>query len=67
MYTQLSLKSTKGLLDKQIEELTEVMMQTAEENLGMAMIYTIVEALKEWLVDHNQPQGVRWKLYLSSG
>ena len=31
----------------------------ALENIGMAMIYTLVEAAREWLIDHNVPSQVR--------
>ena len=30
----------------------------AQENVGMAMGYTIAESLKEWLADNNVPSAV---------
>ena len=49
----LSIEAVKGLSDGQIRELKSLADQTATENLGMPSIFTIAEALKEWLLDNN--------------
>lgn len=43
---------------QQVEELLQLAQTQAEENVGMAMGYTIAESLKEWLADNNVPSAV---------
>ncbi|CAN0216919.1 unnamed protein product, partial [Hapterophycus canaliculatus] len=43
---------------RQVEELLQLAQTQAEENVGMAMGYTIAESLKEWLADNNVPSAV---------
>jgi len=51
----MSITPEKGLTEGQVLELQELADATAEENLGMAMIYTIAEELREWLLARNEP------------
>lgn len=43
----------KGLSARQVEEIVAVADAAALENQGMASIFTVGEAVREWLVDHN--------------
>jgi hypothetical protein len=52
---ELKIEMIKGLNDTQIETITELANKSAEENVGMAMIYTICEEIKEWLIANNEP------------
>lgn len=45
----IRLRSVRGLSDADLAEGTAVLQQLIQENLGMAMIYTLVSASKEWL------------------
>ncbi|KAL0415145.1 UNVERIFIED_CONTAM: RWD domain-containing protein 1 [Sesamum latifolium] len=45
----LSLKSLKGIPTADLKVLKEKLEQEAAENLGMAMVYTLVTSAKEWL------------------
>ncbi|KAK6125132.1 hypothetical protein DH2020_041145 [Rehmannia glutinosa] len=45
----LSLKSLKGIQTGDLKVLKEKLEQEAAENLGMAMVYTLVTSAKEWL------------------
>ncbi|KAG8380054.1 hypothetical protein BUALT_Bualt07G0153600 [Buddleja alternifolia] len=45
----LSLKSLKGIQSSDLKDLKEKLYQEAAENLGMAMVYTLVTSAKEWL------------------
>ena len=44
-------RSLKGLSDADIAALQRLVDDQVEENLGMAMIYTIIAAAQEWLRD----------------
>ncbi|KAF1791968.1 Ubiquitin-conjugating enzyme/RWD-like [Phytophthora cactorum] len=44
----------KGLADRQVKEIKELMAQQIEENMGMAMMYTLSEAVREYLVENNR-------------
>ncbi|CAM9654179.1 unnamed protein product [Pylaiella littoralis] len=55
---EVDVAGTKGLTPKQVEELLDLAKTQAEENVGMAMGYTIAEGLKEWLADNNVPSAV---------
>ena len=50
---ELSIEAVKGLSKKQCDDLLEIANRTAVENLGMPSIFTIAEAVREWLVDNN--------------
>lgn len=43
-----------GLTDSQVNELTKVADQTAQENLGAPAVYAVAERVREWLVEHNE-------------
>ncbi|OQR84842.1 hypothetical protein ACHHYP_12630 [Achlya hypogyna] len=44
----------KGLSDRQEKEIRALLDSQVEENMGMAMIYTISEAIREYLVENNR-------------
>eukprot|EP01006_Ploeotia_vitrea_P045761 TRINITY_DN66967_c12_g5_i1.p1 TRINITY_DN66967_c12_g5~~TRINITY_DN66967_c12_g5_i1.p1 ORF type:complete len:264 (+),score=165.67 TRINITY_DN66967_c12_g5_i1:2-793(+) len=45
----------KGLVNKQIKILAKLANEAAEENVGEVSVFSISEAVKEWLADHNTP------------
>ncbi|KAH7547192.1 hypothetical protein FEM48_Zijuj01G0283400 [Ziziphus jujuba var. spinosa] len=45
----LNVKSLRGIQAEDLRILKEKLQQEASENLGMAMIYTLVTSAKEWL------------------
>ncbi|PON35746.1 Ubiquitin-fold modifier-conjugating enzyme [Parasponia andersonii] len=45
----LNVKSLRGMRTEDLRVLKEKLQQEASENLGMAMIYTLVTSAKEWL------------------
>ncbi|XP_023761886.1 uncharacterized protein LOC111910303 isoform X2 [Lactuca sativa] len=47
----LNLKSIKGIPASDLKVLKEKLEQEASENLGMAMIYTLVTSAKEWFTE----------------
>ncbi|XP_027335457.1 RWD domain-containing protein 1 [Abrus precatorius] len=47
----LNVKSLQGIPAEDLKILKEKLQQEASENLGMAMIYTLVTSAKEWLAD----------------
>lgn len=49
----IEVELKKGLASKQKEEILKIIKTQAEENLGAPSIYTIAEAVREWLVDNN--------------
>jgi len=55
---RLRLRSVRGLTDAEMSAVTEMINQLVEENMGMAMIYTLGEAAKEWLRDKANVQVV---------
>ena len=48
-------RSLKGLSDADVAALQRLVDDQVEENLGMAMIYTIIAAAQEWLRDKARP------------
>ncbi|KAL3668388.1 hypothetical protein V7S43_006477 [Phytophthora oleae] len=44
----------KGLADRQVKEIKQLLAQQIEENMGMAMMYTLSEAVREYLVENNR-------------
>ncbi|XP_061356619.1 uncharacterized protein LOC133301038 [Gastrolobium bilobum] len=53
----LNVKSLQGLATEDLRTLKEKLQQEASENLGMAMIYTLVTSAKEWLADRFEDSG----------
>lgn len=45
----------KGLKEAQRQELLDLLNEKADENIGMPMLYTVAEELREWLLEHNEP------------
>ncbi|CAN6570837.1 unnamed protein product [Malus baccata var. baccata] len=45
----LNLNSLRGIQGEHLRILKEKLLQEASENLGMAMIYTLVTSAKDWL------------------
>nr|CAN84041.1 hypothetical protein VITISV_024171 [Vitis vinifera] len=45
----LNLKSLRGIQYEDLRNLKEKLEQEASENLGMAMVYTLVTSAQEWL------------------
>lgn len=43
-----------GLTDGQVNELTKVAEQTAQENIGAPAVYAVAERVREWLIEHNE-------------
>ncbi len=41
----------QGMTVEDIRAVNELLQEQVEANLGMAMIYTLVSVLKEWLID----------------
>ena len=50
---EVSIDIKKGIAEKQKPEIEELIHTQAEENTGMASVYVIAEAVREWLVDNN--------------
>ncbi|MED6159481.1 hypothetical protein PIB30_042679 [Stylosanthes scabra] len=50
----LNVKSLQGINTEDLKNLKEKLKQEASENLGMAMIYTLVTSAKEWLAERFQ-------------
>ncbi|KAJ0395148.1 hypothetical protein P43SY_002432 [Pythium insidiosum] len=44
----------KGLSDPQYKELKQLVMQHVSENMGMAMMFMVCEAVREYLVENNR-------------
>ena len=53
---QFQVENEFGLTDLQLEEIRGVCVGAAEENLDQVMIYSIVEAVTEWLQENNRPE-----------
>jgi len=51
----LSIEIIKGLGEAQADELKVLADRIATENIGMPCIYSVAEAIKEWLNDNNIP------------
>lgn len=49
--------SEKGLDAAGVEALSAVISSCAEENVGEASVFTIAEAVKEWLEENNRDMG----------
>ncbi|CAI5732606.1 unnamed protein product [Hyaloperonospora brassicae] len=51
---KLEVVVEKGLADRQVKEVKDLLDQQVNENMGMAMMYTLSEAVREYLVDNNR-------------
>mmetsp|Transcript_18855 Transcript_18855/g.45398 ORF Transcript_18855/g.45398 Transcript_18855/m.45398 type:complete len:255 (+) Transcript_18855:97-861(+) len=51
-----SIKAQKGLEGRQIQAMKDLVEQEIDNNRGMVMIYTIAEALQNYLRENNKPQ-----------
>jgi len=51
---EISVQPIKGLIPKHCEELKASGDECANENLGMPMIFTITEVIKDWLCENNR-------------
>jgi hypothetical protein len=49
----IDIEIKKGLAAKRKEEILAIIAQVGQENIGAPAIYTIVEAVREWLADNN--------------
>jgi hypothetical protein len=56
---QLEVIVKKGLADSHVKEIKQLLAQQVEENMGMAMMYTLCEAMREYLVENNREGNVR--------
>ncbi len=56
---QARVAADKGLLPEQVGELQRLVDAAAEENVGMAAVFTIAESVKDWLLRNNVDCGVR--------
>lgn len=50
---ELDVKIIKGLADPQRKEILKIAEDEADANQGMAAIYAICEAVREWMVENN--------------
>jgi hypothetical protein len=50
---ELSIEPEKGLTKAQVDDLTNVAVSTATENMGSPSIFIVAEAVKDWLVANN--------------
>jgi len=50
---EMSIEVKKGLGEHHIQEIRQIIDTEAQENIGMAMVFTIAEKIKEWLVENN--------------
>lgn len=48
--------SLRGLSDADLAALSAILDEQVEANIGMAMVYAMVAAAKEWLQDKVRPQ-----------
>ena len=53
---EVRVESDFGLNSAQIQELCDVARSTAEEYVGEVMVYSIAEAIVEWLQANNRPE-----------
>ncbi|GBG67102.1 hypothetical protein CBR_g78883 [Chara braunii] len=52
----LNIRSLQGIKQSDAEELKMKLQEEAQENLGMAMIFTLVSSAKEWLREKFNPE-----------
>ncbi|RHY21386.1 hypothetical protein DYB25_002590 [Aphanomyces astaci] len=51
---KVDIKLEKGLSEPQERDIRELLNQQMEENTGMAMVYTVCEAVREYLIENNR-------------
>ncbi|KAI9905666.1 hypothetical protein PsorP6_013769 [Peronosclerospora sorghi] len=51
---QLDVIVKKGLAESQVKEIKQLLAQQVNENMGMAMMYTLSEAVREYIVENNR-------------
>lgn len=57
--------SVQGMTSEDLKQVNGLLQEQIEANLGMAMIYTLVSILKEWLQDQVTPaQAVGTRSYI---
>lgn len=52
----IRLRSEKGLVERQMQELQAILEESSAAAVGEVAMYTVAEALREYLLEHNQPQ-----------
>lgn len=50
------MRSEKGLVERQMQALQSILEQASAASVGEVSIYTIAEALREYLLQHNKPE-----------
>jgi hypothetical protein len=58
VWEQIEILLNKGLSDTQRKEIRQLLDEQVQENLGMAMMYTLCEAVREYLVENNRQGNV---------
>lgn len=53
---EITLEAAKGLNEKKMVVLDKIAADAVEEGLGEVVIFTVTEALKEWLSDNNEKE-----------
>ncbi|XP_037379949.1 E3 ubiquitin-protein ligase RNF25 isoform X1 [Talpa occidentalis] len=54
---QISIRNPRGLSDEQIHKISQALSRVANDGLGAAMLYELIEKGKEILTDNNIPHG----------
>lgn len=57
----------KGLSDTQYKEIMALLETQIQENVGMAMVFTLCEAVREYLVENNHKGNVRVLMLTTHG
>lgn len=52
---EVSVEVLRGIAKEQVGQVVALVEEAIEENLGSPMVYTLAEAVREWLVEHNVP------------
>lgn len=52
---EYTLRSVKGLSAPLLGDMKELAVKSSTEELGGPVIYNVCEALKDWLLEHNEP------------
>lgn len=70
----VKLSNTRGLTNREVDVLSTLLVETAQENLGMASVFAIMQTAQEWMENkaglqlgvHPNPLGVLPALHVSS-
>ncbi|XP_015272040.1 PREDICTED: E3 ubiquitin-protein ligase RNF25 [Gekko japonicus] len=54
---KIDIRNPRGLSDEQIQKISQTLQHLAEEHLGTAVLYELIEKGKEILTDNNIPHG----------